>query len=171
MEIVERKVSELIPYENNPRINDGAVEYVQNSIAEFGFKVPIVIDANNVIVAGHTRLKAAKKLKMKTVPCVVADDLTPGQIRAFRLADNKVSEVAEWDVERLDLELEEIEFDMSKFGFMDDLPDAGELDGEKSESEAVVVHITFDTFAEYQKYEERVKEFADSCGAKYSIGK
>ena len=117
MEIIEKKVSELIPYENNPRINDMAVEYVQNSIAEFGFKVPLVITADNVIVAGHTRLKAAKNLKLKTVPCIVADDLTPEQIKAFRLADNKVGEMAEWDLEKLGFELENLDMDMSVFGF------------------------------------------------------
>lgn len=88
MEIVNRKVKELIPYEKNPRKNDEAVKYVKASIEQFGFKVPIVIDANNIIVAGHTRLKAAKELGMKEVPCIVADDLTPEQVRAFRLADN-----------------------------------------------------------------------------------
>ena len=117
MEIIERKVSELIPYENNPRLNDAAVDYVANSIKTFGFKVPIVLDKDGVIVAGHTRWKAAKKLKMKTVPCVIADDLTPEQVKAFRLADNKVGELAGWDFEKLDLELEEIDLDMAEFGF------------------------------------------------------
>ena len=108
---------DLIPYANNPRRNDTAVDKVANSIKEFGFRVPIVVDADNVIVAGHTRLKAAKKLGLKTVPCVVADDLTEDQIKAYRLADNKVSELAEWDFELLDLELDDIELDMSQFGF------------------------------------------------------
>lgn len=94
MNIVEKKVADLIPYENNPRKNDDAVDAVAASIKEFGFKVPIVIDENNVIVAGHTRLKAAQKIGLKTVPCIVADDLNDDQIRAFRLADNKTSELA-----------------------------------------------------------------------------
>lgn len=94
MKIIEKKTSDLIPYANNPRHNDDAVQYVANSIKDFGFKVPIVIDTSGVIVCGHTRLKAAKLLKLDTVPCVVADDLTPEQIQAFRLADNKVSEAA-----------------------------------------------------------------------------
>ena len=119
MQIIEKKVSELIPYEKNPRKNDEAVEYVANSIKEFGFKVPIVIDKDNVIVAGHTRLKAAKQLKIKTVPCVVADDLTEEQIKAFRLADNKTSEMAGWDFPLLDMELADIEMDMEQFGFKD----------------------------------------------------
>ena len=88
MEIINRKVKDLIPYDKNPRKNDEAVKYVKASIEQFGFKVPIVIDAAGVIVAGHTRLKAAKELGMEEVPCIVADDLTPEQIKAFRLADN-----------------------------------------------------------------------------------
>ena len=92
MEIVNKKVSDLIPYENNPRFNDEAVDYVAKSIKEFGFKVPIVVDKDNIVVAGHTRLKAAKQLEMLEVPCIVADDLNEEQIKAFRLADNKVSE-------------------------------------------------------------------------------
>lgn len=102
MDIVSLKLSELHPYENNPRQNDDAVDAVAASIKEFGFKVPIVVDKNNVIVAGHTRYKAAKKLKLKTVPCVVADDLSEEQVNAFRLADNKTGELALWDEEKLD---------------------------------------------------------------------
>lgn len=119
MEIVYKKVNELVPYENNPRINDEAVEYVKNSIKEFGFKVPIVIDKDNVIVAGHTRLKASLELGLKEVPCIIADDLSEEQIKAFRLADNKVSEKSQWNFELLDLELDNINLDMSEFGFSD----------------------------------------------------
>lgn len=122
MQIIEKGLSEITPYEKNPRKNEAAVAYVAKSIKEFGFKVPIVIDKNNVIVAGHTRYKAAKTLGIDVVPCIIADDLTDEQIRAFRLADNKVSEKAEWDFELL---LEEItalpDFDMSDFGFDIDL--------------------------------------------------
>ena len=117
MKIIDKKLSELTPYANNPRLNDGAVDAVAASIKAFGFKVPCVIDKDGVIVAGHTRLKAAQKLGLKTVPCIVADDLTPEQIKAFRLADNKVGELADWDFEKLDLELEELDFDMTPFGF------------------------------------------------------
>lgn len=116
MQIVEKRIAELIPYENNPRKNDSAAEYVAASISEFGFKVPIVIDKNNVIVCGHTRYKAAKKLKLKSVPCVIADDLTDEQIKAFRLADNRVAEKSEWDFDLLDIELDGIEdIDMEQF--------------------------------------------------------
>ena len=118
MKIIDKKLSELKPYEKNPRKNDEAVKYVMESIKEFGFKVPIIIDKNNVIVCGHTRYKASKKLKLDTVPCIIADDLTEEQIKAFRLADNKVSEKAEWDFDLLDDELKGIfDFDMQEFGF------------------------------------------------------
>ena len=125
MKIIEKKLSELTPYANNPRLNDGAVDAVAASIKAFGFKVPIIVDKDGVIVAGHTRLKAAQKLGLKTVPCIVADDLTPEQIKAFRLADNKVGELADWDFEKLDLELEELDFDMTPFGF-DEVGEVGE---------------------------------------------
>ena len=86
MEIINKNISDLKPYENNPRNNDEAVDVVAASIKEFGFKVPIIIDNDNVIVCGHTRYKAAKKLKLENVPCIIADDLTDAQIKAFRLA-------------------------------------------------------------------------------------
>lgn len=130
MEIKEIKIEELKPYENNPRNNDAAVGPVANSIKEFGFKVPIIIDKDNVIIAGHTRLKAAKLLGLETVPCVLADDLTEEQAKAFRLADNKVSELAEWNFDDLEKELEELDamdldFDMSEFGFDSDDSEIG----------------------------------------------
>ena len=138
MNIVEKNIKELKEYENNPRNNDGAVEAVAESIKQFGFKVPIIIDKDGVIIAGHTRKKAAEMLGLKKVPCIVADDLTPEQIKAFRLADNKTAELAEWDFSKLETELAEldnIEFDMSAFGF--DLSDFGfEEEKEVIEDEA-----------------------------------
>ncbi|MDY0373681.1 MAG: DNA modification methylase [Candidatus Izemoplasmatales bacterium] len=119
MNIVMKKTSELIEYENNPRNNEAAIDAVAKSIEEFGFKVPIVITKENVIIAGHTRLKASLKLGLATVPCIVADDLTEGQIKAFRLADNKTAELASWDFTKLESELASIEMDMSVFGFED----------------------------------------------------
>lgn len=119
MNIIEKKLTDLREYENNPRYNDGAVDAVAASIKEFGFKVPIVIDSEGVIIAGHTRRKAAIKLGLKTVPCIVADDLTPEQIKAFRLADNKTGELAGWDFEKLEAELGELsEINMEAFGFV-----------------------------------------------------
>lgn len=126
MQIVEKELHELREYGNNPRNNENAVAAVAASIKEFGFKVPLVIDSAGVIICGHTRAKAAAKLGLQTVPCVIADDLTEEQIRAFRLADNKTAELAEWDFDKLDAELEalaETEIDMEAFGF-----DAFEMD-------------------------------------------
>ena len=118
MKVVDKGIETLTEYERNPRKNDAAVEYVANSIREFGFKVPVVIDKDGVIVAGHTRVKAARKLGMESVPCIVADDLTEEQIKAFRLADNKVGEFAEWDFDFLADELQDIaDIDYSEFGF------------------------------------------------------
>lgn len=118
MEIINKKINEIKPYEKNPRKNDEAIKYVAESIKKFGFKVPIVIDKNGVIVAGHTRYKASKKLGLEEVPCIVADDLNEEQIKAFRLADNKVAEKSEWNFDLLDEELGDIlNLDMSDFGF------------------------------------------------------
>ena len=118
MKVVEVNVDKLTPYAMNPRFNDSAVDAVANSIRDFGFKVPIVADKNGVIVAGHTRLKAAKKLGLKTVPVVYADDLDEEQIRAFRLADNKVAEFATWDPEKLEIEMEGFTLmDLQCYGF------------------------------------------------------
>lgn len=135
MNIIDININEITEYENNPRFNDNAVEPVANSIKEFGFKVPIILDKNNVIVAGHTRLKAAKKLGLTTVPCLIADDLSEEQINAFRLADNKVGEIAEWDFEKLEEELRNIHtIDMSDFEFdlsdFEEEPEAEEDDFE-----------------------------------------
>lgn len=130
-QIVYKNIDELIPYQNNPRINKEAVKYVSNSIKNYGFRNPIILDKNNVIIAGHTRLESAKKLNIKQVPCIVADDLTDKQIKAFRLADNKVSEFSQWDNSLLDLELSELtdlNIDMSDFGF-----DLDSLDLEEQE--------------------------------------
>ena len=119
LQIIEKNITEIKPYEKNPRKNDEAVEYVANSIKEFGFKVPIVIDKDGVIVAGHTRYKAAQELGLEKLPCIIADDLTEEQVKAFRIADNKTSEKASWDNDLLKEELGGIldEFDMTDFGF------------------------------------------------------
>jgi site-specific DNA-methyltransferase (adenine-specific) len=131
MQIVNKKVGDLIPYINNPRNNDNAVDAVASAIKNFGFKVPIVVDSKNEIINGHTRLKAAQKLGLEEVPVIVADDLSEEKVKAFRLADNKVSELATWDMEALSMELSEISdlelnFDMSEFGF-EELKDLEEV--------------------------------------------
>ena len=120
MKIEVRLIDDIKPYENNPRDNDDAVDSVANSIKEFGWQQPIVVDKDNVIIVGHTRYKAAKQLGMDEVPVVVASKLTPEQVKAYRLADNKVGELADWDFEKLNTELDGIEdIDMSDFGFDD----------------------------------------------------
>ena len=120
MQIVMRKLSELTPYAHNPRDNAGAVDAVARSIREFGFRNPVIVDGDGVIVAGHTRVLAAKALGLEEVPCIVADDLTPEQVKAFRIADNKTGEIAKWDFELLPIELKELQtdgFDLSLLGF------------------------------------------------------
>lgn len=127
IQIITINIDDVNEYENNPRLNDAAVDAVAASIKEFGFKVPIIIDSNNVIVAGHTRVKACRKLGITEIPAVIADDLTEDQINAFRLADNKTHELALWDDKKLLEELEKISLDMIQFGF-EDLEDLLEED-------------------------------------------
>lgn len=120
MEIIIKSIEEIHEYENNPRSNEGAVQYVAESIKEFGFKVPILLDKDGSIVAGHTRIKAARKLGMTEIPCIIADDLTDEQIKAYRIVDNKVAELSGWDFDKLDMELEGLDFNWEDFGFADD---------------------------------------------------
>lgn len=120
MKVELMKTNEVKPYGKNPRINKEAVDYVANSIKEFGFKNPIIIDKDNVIIAGHTRLKAAKKLKLKEVPAIRAEDLTKEQVKAFRIADNKTAEYAKWDHELLITEMQELkasDYNLEMTGF------------------------------------------------------
>lgn len=129
MEIIYKKLSELRPYKNNPRKNINAIPFVTESIRNFGFRNPIIIDKNNVIVCGHTRLASAKELGLEEVPCIVADDLSDEQVKAFRLADNKVAEMAEWDYDLLNMELDDIVgIDMEDFGFLDNNIDWDNVD-------------------------------------------
>lgn len=127
LNLVMMKISDLREYENNPRKNEKAVDAVASSIRNFGFKVPIIIDKNNVVICGHTRILASRKLGMEEVPCVIADDLSEDQVKAFRLADNKTAELAEWDMDKLAEELQLIDMDMLQFGF-EDLEDSLERD-------------------------------------------
>ena len=134
MDVSMMRLDQIRPYENNPRKNDEAVDKVAASIREFGFKQPIVVDCEGVIIAGHTRYRAAKKLGLDEVPVLVADDLSPEQVRAYRLADNKTAEFSGWDFDLLDQELFEIDdIDMAAFGFdmsaVEELPPAEEDDG------------------------------------------
>ena len=120
LKIIQLPVSEVHPYPNNPRINDDAVVPVAKSISEFGFRSPIIVDKNHVVICGHTRLKAAQKLGLETVPVHVASDLNAEQIKAFRLVDNRTGELSKWDFELLGLEVEDLrqsEFSINEFGF------------------------------------------------------
>ena len=125
MKIEFRKLSDVKPYETNPRVNDDAVAAVAASIREFGFRQPIVVDTDGVIVVGHTRYRAAVQLGLEKVPIHVAKDLTPEQIKAYRIADNQTATLSEWDMDLLPIELLELEqtgFDLDLLGF-----DADEL--------------------------------------------
>jgi ParB family transcriptional regulator, chromosome partitioning protein len=160
MEIVMRKTDELIPYVNNARKNDHAVDAVASSIKNYGFKQPIVIDGQGEVVAGHTRLKAAKKLGLKEVPVIVANDLTPAQVKAYRIADNRVGELAEWDMELLQLELDDVE----GFTGFEDLevnidPNFEEFaDKEKEEvHKDIVLTIKFDSIKEFERFQKTVQ--------------
>ena len=115
--IIYLSLNEIKPYKNNPRINDDAVEMVAKSIEEFGFKNPLIVDSNKIIIAGHTRLKAAEKLGIEEIPVIIADDLTEDQANALRLVDNRTSELAEWDFEKLKQELDNINMSMHEFDF------------------------------------------------------
>lgn len=129
MNIVNKKIGELKPYENNPRHNENAVPYVVESIKRYGFKNPIIIDKDNVIVAGHTRYLASKELGLNEVPCIVADDLTEDEIKEFRLVDNRTAEMSDWDDELLASELSDIDFGDFDFGFdVEEIEDIEEID-------------------------------------------
>lgn len=163
--IVNLPLKDIKQYANNPRNNKDAVQYVANSIKEFGFRVPIILDRDGVIIAGHTRYKAAQKLKLKAVPCIYADDLTEQQVRAYRLADNKTQELADWNIDALADELELINgIDMAEFGFLDFLED------EEQEEAETQQQFT----AENKEYD--VEEFSDEqfgtvcpcCGFRYN---
>src|SRR5690242_15410416 len=123
MQIELRATDAVTPYDQNPRLNDGAVDAVARSIEEFGFRQPIVVDGDGVIVVGHTRWKAAKKLGIAQVPVHVAAELTPEQARAYRIADNQTASIATWDLEVLPVEIAELKdlgVDLSLLGFDDE---------------------------------------------------
>lgn len=122
MNIEYRKINEIKPYKRNPRVNDKAIEYLMNSVKEFGFKVPITIDKDDVIITGHTRYEVAKRLGMDKIPTIKILDLDDNKIKAFRLADNKVGEIAQWDYEKLRQELMELKtIDKELLGFEEDV--------------------------------------------------
>lgn len=166
MQVESLRLDQIRPYEKNPRKNDEAVDQVAASIEAFGFKVPIIIDKDGVIVCGHTRYKAAKKLRLTEVPCIRAESLTEEQIKAYRIIDNKSQEVSRWDYEKLDAELDDImdAIDMTPFGFSFDY-------GE--DPEAAIEGPDIDNSEEID-----INNFADSnfececpvCGFKFTEG-
>ena len=119
MNIIEIPINQLKPYKKNARFNENAVPKVAESIRQFGVKVPIVVDKNMVVITGHTRLEASKQLGLEKVPCIIADDLTPKQVKVFRLVDNRTSEFASWNYDLLQSELETLDIDLSDFEFPD----------------------------------------------------
>ncbi|MDD5699296.1 MAG: DNA modification methylase [Victivallaceae bacterium] len=140
MQIEQKNINEIIPYEQNPRLNDDAVDAVANSIKEFGWRVPIIVDKDMVIICGHTRLKAAKQLGLTEVPVHVAADLPPEKVKAYRIADNQTGNIAEWDYDLLPLELADLQnmdFDLSLLGF-----DSDELDKILNGNEVVTEGMT-----------------------------
>lgn len=169
--IVMLPVSEVRPYEKNPRKNAEAVKYVRASIEKFGFKQPIVIDSNRVIISGHTRLEAAKSLGMDEVPCIVADDLTEAQAKALRLADNKVAEFSEWEMNLLGGELGELaeisDIDMGDFGFdLSDLDNIG-MDDEENAEKGVNLSDTYQIIVECESETEQQEFFEKLSGEGY----
>ena len=116
-----RKCADLKPYENNARINDKAIDAVANSIRDFGMNNPILIDENNVVVAGHARLKALEKLHIEETPVLVLSDLSEDKIKAFRIADNSTAQLAEWDLQKLQAELDSFDIEMEQYGLQEQL--------------------------------------------------
>ena len=170
--IVMLPVSEVRPYEKNPRKNAEAVKYVRASIEKFGFKQPIVIDSNRVIISGHTRLEAAKSLGMDEVPCIVADDLTEAQAKALRLADNKVAEFSEWEMNLLGGELGELaeisDIDMGDFGFdLTDLDNIGMDDEGDNAEKGVNLSDTYQIIVECDSETEQQEFFEKLSGEGY----
>ena len=161
MKVEAKSIDEIKPYENNPRDNDDAVNAVANSIKEFGWQQPIVVDNEGIIIAGHTRYKAAKKLGLKHVPVVVADNLTPDQVKAYRLADNKTAELADWDMDLLNDELGQIrDIDMSDFGF-------DELDDDQIDTEPKVddnEELSLDDFGD-----DKFEVVCPKCGFRFNV--
>ncbi len=174
MEIIMKKVSELTPYDKNAKKHDaGQIANVAQSISEMGWKQPIVIDGNGVVIVGHCRLLAAKKLKQKEVPCVVADDLTPEQIKKYRILDNKLAE-SPWDLDLLAKDIEGLDFDGFDLDFGIDgepIPSFDELDADTVPIEHVAIKLTFPDYTAYHRVENRVKEFADEVGATVVVTK
>lgn len=175
MNIEMMPIDSIRPYEKNAKKHPAdQVEHIANSIREFGFRQPLVIDKDGVLIIGHGRLLAAKSLGMHDVPVVRADDLTEEQVKALRLADNKTNE-SDWDFGLLDAELDEIiDIDMTDFGFEDDYigtENISEGEIEDNTEKKVAVKIIFKNAKEWQKAEDRIRDFIDDFdGVTVSVG-
>lgn len=168
-QIKEVPIGDVKPYENNPRDNDGAVEATAKSIKEFGWQQPIVVDKDMVVIAGHTRLKAAKKLGFSKVPVVVAYGLTEAQVKAYRLADNKVSETSIWDNKKLLQELDELDklsedvftgFETSEY--FEDVLDESDNEPIQENNSGVSYKLTFTT--QNKETLEQVQQYINEVG-------
>lgn len=166
MRVIEKPITEIKPYEKNPRRNDDSVEKCAESIKQYGWKQPLVVDPDGVIVVGHTRYKAAVKLGLDTVPCIVADDLSPEEIRAYRIADNKVGESSVWDNKLLLGELTEIDtdlftgFDMG--GLFDDILDEGDNTPIEENTQGVIWELVVKS-ADKEKIERMAELWKEVC--------
>lgn len=181
MEVCNMNIDDIKPYDNNPRDNDNAVDATANSIKEFGWQQPIVVDKDMVIIVGHTRYKAAKKLGYKEVPVVVASNLNKEQVRAYRLADNKTGELAEWDFDLLDDELEQIlNIDMEDYGFDLDEFDMEDEDysissGDNSHTTNTTKHIKACGYVieitdeEERKLKSFIEKYVDENGVTFGL--
>lgn len=177
MEVKEWPIEKVKPYKNNPRNNDDAVEATANSIKEFGWQQPIVVDKDGVIIAGHTRLKAANKLGLDKVPVIIAANLTDEQVKAFRLADNKTGELAEWNIDLLGNELDDIvNINMSDFGFIDSIEDVEPIDDDEMDTTDISTHIlSIDkikvelTDDEYNDLTKRLDQYIDENGVSFGF--
>lgn len=181
IKIVYKNIEDLKLNENNPRKNDKAVGVVAKSISKYGFKNPIIINKNNVVFCGNTRLKASIELGLKEVPCIVVNDLTPQQLREFALVDNKTSEFAEWDIELLQLELENLaDFDFESFGFsldfggydlyVEDTKEEKDTEFEFFSKDEIKADIIFN-WQKYKDIKDYIKNIIDIPTAKYQYNR
>lgn len=171
-------LGDIHPYERNPRINDRAVEPVMKSIEKDGYRARIIVDKDGVIIAGHTRYEAMKRLGWTEAEVWIADDMTPEQIADYRIRDNLTADFAEWDFSELEAEIQEmdLDFDMSEFGFTDDnamppIPDNLDADTDYDEEAPLAIKLTFPNFTAYSMYEGELKDIAERMGAQFAIVK
>lgn len=172
--ITQIAISELKPYENNARTHsDDQIEKLKQSILEFGFINPVIIDDDNLILVGHGRVMAAERLNMELAPCIRVTDLTDDQKRAYILADNKLSDLGGWDIELLTAELDNISLDMSLFGFeIEEIetPQLDELEQETETDDKFIIRVTFDTYGDWLETENELRQLIERSNANMVVG-